>query len=86
MKELELKLMMPGCIQFMCMYVPHTSQYISSICAFCIHCSITDARGLTEAINNTGRVYEEIGNMHGEQVSSVLAIVCRVYYMFIRYY
>ena len=36
---------------------------------------LTDARGLTEAINNTGRVYEEIGNMHGEQVSSVL--VCR---------
>ena len=36
---------------------------------------LIDARGLTEAINNTGRVYEEIGNMHGDQVSSVL--VCR---------
>ena len=27
-----------------------------------------DARGLTDAINATGTVYEEIGNMHGEQV------------------
>ena len=36
---------------------------------------LTDAHSLTEAINNTGRVYEEIGNMHGDQVSSVL--VCR---------
>ena len=36
---------------------------------------LTDARGLTEAINNTGRVNEEIGNMHGEQVSS--GLVCR---------
>ena len=32
----------------------------------CISCS--DARGLTEAIDGTGKVYEEIGNMHGEQV------------------
>ena len=40
---------------------------------------LTDAQGLTEAISNTGRVYEEIGNMHGEQVSSVL--MCRVYHM-----
>ena len=30
---------------------------------------LTDAQGLTEAINNTGRVYEEIGNMYGQQVS-----------------
>ena len=40
---------------------------------------LTDAQGLTDAINNTGRVYEEIGNMHGQQVSSVL--VCTVYHM-----
>ena len=38
---------------------------------------LTDAQGLTDAISDTGRVYEEIGNMQGEQVSSVL--VCRVY-------
>ena len=30
--------------------------------------SSPDARGLTEAINTTGSTYEEIGNMHGEQV------------------
>ena len=30
--------------------------------------SSPDARGLTDAINATGTVYEEIGNMHGEQV------------------
>ena len=36
---------------------------ISSLAVF-----LTDAHGLTEAIHNTGRVYEEIGNMHGEQV------------------
>ena len=40
---------------------------------------LTDAQGLTDAINNTGRVYEEIGNMHGQHVSSVL--VCTVYHM-----
>ena len=40
---------------------------------------LTDAQGLTDAINNTGRVYEEIGNMHGQQVSSVL--VYTVYHM-----
>ena len=40
---------------------------ISSLAVF-----LTDARGLTEAIHNTGRVYEEIGNMHGEQVGSIL--------------
>ena len=40
---------------------------------------LTDAQGLTDAINNTGRVYEEIGNMHGQQVSSVL--VCTVYHV-----
>ena len=33
---------------------------------------LIDAQGLTDAINNTGRVYKEIGNMHGQQVSSVL--------------
>ena len=32
----------------------------------CISCS--DARGLTEAIDGTGKFYEEIGNLHGEQV------------------
>ena len=26
---------------------------------------VIDAKGLTEAIHNTGRVYEEIGSMHG---------------------
>jgi len=30
--------------------------------------SSPDARGLTDAINATGTVYEEIGNMHEEQV------------------
>jgi len=29
---------------------------------------LPDAQGLTDAINATGTVYEEIGNMHGEQV------------------
>ena len=48
---------------------------ISSLAVF-----LTDAHGLTEAIHNTGRVYEEIGNMHGEQVGSVL--VYRAHYMY----
>ena len=42
---------------------------------------LTDARGLTAAIHNTGSVYEEIGNLHGGRVSSVL--VCRVYHILI---
>ena len=42
---------------------------------------LADAHGLTEAIHNTGRVYEEIGNMHGAQVRSVL--VGRVYHILI---
>ena len=36
---------------------------------------LADARGLTAAIHNTGSVYEEIGNLHGGQVSSVLVCV-----------
>ena len=40
---------------------------------------LTDVQGLTDTINNTGRVYEKIGNMHGQQVGSVL--VCTVYHM-----
>ena len=44
------------------------------MCVYCIYYDmllLTDTQGLTDAINNTGRVYEEIGNMHGQEVSSV---------------
>ena len=53
-----------------------TLQLLSDVTVF-----LADARGLTAAIHNTGSVYEEIGNLHGGQVSSVL--VCRVYHILI---
>ena len=40
---------------------------------------LTDAQGFTDAIINIGRVYEKIGNKHGQQVSSVA--VCTVYHI-----
>ena len=46
---------------------------------------LTDASGLTAVIHNTGSVYEEICNLHEEQVSSVLQLVSRsrVYHILI---
>ena len=47
------------------MHILGNLQSLSGVTVF-----LTDAKGLTEAIHNTGRVYEEIGNMHGAQVST----------------